>query len=198
MKPEKWQVRPAILSCKWSVTGTGHHEEVLAAMSYPEDLKNLWAPWRVEYFSVDRTRDFFTEAAQTSDDAAHLVVARRKNTFLILNRFPYAVGHMMAVPYRKVADIGELTEVERQELWELAALAEKLLRKTAKAQGFNIGLNIGACAGAGYADHLHLHVVPRWAGDSNFMAVLADARVMPEALPEMYGRLVKCMNEEGE
>jgi len=168
---------------------------LVSAMSYPDDLKNLWAPWRVEYFSIDRSRDFLTEAAQASDDAAHLVVARRKNGFLIMNRFPYTVGHMMAVPYRKVADIGELTEQERLELWELAALAEGLLRRTVKAQGFNIGLNIGACAGAGYADHLHLHIVPRWEGDSNFMAVLADARVMAAALPEMYAMLVKCMNE---
>ena len=159
-------------------------------MSYPDDLKNLWAPWRVEYFSIERTRDFFTEAAQASDDAAHLVVARRKNGFLMMNRYPYAVGHMMAVPYRKVADIGDLTEAERLELWELAALAETLLRRAAKAQGFNVGLNIGACAGAGVADHLHLHIVPRWAGDSNFMPVLADARVMAEGLPEMYGKLV--------
>ena len=128
-----------------------------------------------------------TEAAQASDDAAHLVVARRKNAFLIMNRFPYAVGHMMAVPYRKVADIADLTEAERLELWDLAALAQGLLRRTVKAQGFNIGLNIGACAGAGFADHLHLHIVPRWAGDSNFMPVLADARVMAESLPEMYG-----------
>ena len=163
-------------------------------MSYPEDLKNLWAPWRVEYSSIDRSRDFLTEAAQASDDAAHLVVARRKNTFLILNRFPYAIGHMMAVPYRRVADIAALTEPERLELWDLAALAQRLLRDTVKAQGFNIGLNIGACAGAGFADHLHLHIVPRWSGDSNFMPVLADARVMPEALPDIYERLVQCMN----
>lgn len=165
-------------------------------MSFPDDLKNLWAPWRVEYFSIDRSRAFLTEAAQASDDAAHLVVARRRNTFLIMNRFPYAVGHMMAAPYRKVADIGELTDQERAELWELAALAEKLLRATVKAQGFNIGLNLGSCAGAGVADHLHLHIVPRWDGDNNFMPVLADARVMAEALPEMYGKLIKRMKEE--
>jgi ATP adenylyltransferase len=164
-------------------------------MSYPEELKNLWAPWRAEYFSIDRSRDFLTEAAQASEDAAHLVVARRRNSFLIMNRFPYAVGHMMAVPYRKVADIGALTQAERLELWELAELAEALLRKTANAQGFNVGLNIGSCAGAGFADHLHLHVVPRWPADCNFMPVLADARVMTEALPEMYGKLVQCMNE---
>ena len=150
----------------------------------------MWAPWRVEYFSIDRTRDFLTEAAQTTDDAGHLVVARRKNTFLIMNRFPYAVGHMMAVPYRKAADIADLTEEEQLELWELAAHAQKLLRKVVNAQGFNIGLNIGKCGGAGVADHLHLHIVPRWEGDSNFMPVIADVRVMPEALESLYAKLV--------
>lgn len=158
-------------------------------MSFPDNLNALWAPWRAEYFSIDKSRDFLTEAAQTSDDASHLVVARRRNTFLILNRYPYAVGHMMAVPYRKVADIAELTEAERMELWELAALAQTLLRKMANAQGFNVGLNIGECAGAGVADHLHLHIVPRWSGDNNFMPVLADTRVMPEALRAMWEKL---------
>ncbi|MGA3170558.1 MAG: HIT domain-containing protein [Chthoniobacteraceae bacterium] len=164
-------------------------------MSYPEDLKGLWAPWRVEYYSVDRSNDFLAEAAHALDDTAHLVVARRKSAFLIMNRFPYAVGHMMAVPYRKTPDIAELTDAERLELWELAALAEALLRKTVRAQGFNIGFNIGACAGAGFADHLHLHIVPRWEGDNNFMPVLSDARLMTEALPGMYRKLVDCMNE---
>ena len=159
-------------------------------MSYPEDLKDLWAPWRVEYFSIDRSRDFLMEAAQTSDDAAHLVVARRRNTFLIMNRFPYAVGHMMAVPYRKVSDIADLTEAERLELWELAELAERLLRRAVNAQGFNIGLNLGKCAGAGVVDHLHLHVVPRWEGDNNFMPVLADTRILPEALDSLYQKLI--------
>jgi ATP adenylyltransferase len=162
-------------------------------MSYPEDIKNLWAPWRVEYFSIDRTHDFLTEAAQTSDDPAHLVVARRKNAFLIMNRFPYAVGHLMAVPYRKVPDLADLTASEREDLWDLAALAESLLRKTVHAQGFNIGLNIGSCAGAGFADHLHLHIVPRWPGDGNFMTVLADTHVMAESLPAMYARMVESL-----
>jgi len=166
-------------------------------MSYPDDLKEIWAPWRVEYYSIDRSRDFFTEAAQASDDAAHLVVARRKSAFLIMNRFPYAVGHLMAVPYRKVADIAELTAEERLELWEMAALAERALRNVVKAQGFNIGLNIGACAGAGYADHLHLHIVPRWAGDNNFMPVLGDRRVMTEALEGMWGKLKGAIDDAG-
>ena len=159
-------------------------------MDFPKAVESIWAPWRVEYFSIDRSRDFLTEAAQTTDDAGHLVVARRKNTFLIMNRFPYAVGHMMAVPYRKVADIADLTTEEQLELWELAAHAQKLLRKVVNAQGFNIGLNIGKCGGAGVADHLHLHIVPRWEGDSNFMPVIADVRLMPEALESLYGKLV--------
>ena len=164
-------------------------------MSFPEYLREIWAPWRVEYFSLDKSRDFLTEAAQTSDDAAHLVVTRRKNTFLIINRFPYAVGHMMAVPYRKVADMADLTEAERLELWELAAHAQSLLRKTVNAQGFNIGLNIGKCAGAGVADHLHLQIVPRWEGDNNFMPVLADTRVMPDALARLYQKLIKAQED---
>jgi len=159
-------------------------------MDFPKAVESIWAPWRVEYFSIDRSRDFLTEAAQTKDDAGHLVVARRKNTFLIMNRFHYAVGHMMAVPYRKVADIANLTTEEQLELWELAAHAQKLLRKVVNAQGFNIGLNIGKCGGAGVADHLHLHIVPRWEGDSNFMPVIADVRVMPEALESLYAKLV--------
>lgn len=156
-----------------------------------EHFTSIWAPWRVEYFKQTDRRDFLTEAAQTTDDAAHRVVARRKSCFLLMNGFPYSVGHLMAVPYRKVADLADLTESERLELWELAELAQQLLRATVQAQGFNVGLNIGKCAGAGVADHLHLHVVPRWEGDNNFMPVLADTRVLPEALDAVYLRLME-------
>lgn len=162
---------------------------------FPKAVESIWAPWRVEYFSTEKTPDFLTAAAQATDDAAHLVVSRRKNTFLIMNRFPYAVGHMMAVPYRKVADIADLTGEERLELWELAAHAQKLLRKTMRAQGFNVGLNLGKCAGAGYADHLHLHIVPRWEDDNNFMPVIADIRVMSDALQGVYGKLMAAQKE---
>lgn len=155
-----------------------------------EDYSALWAPWRAEYFSKEGSPDFLLEAAQTSDDAAHLVVARRKNTFLLMNRYPYAVGHMMAVPYRKTAELSDLTDGEKLELWELAEHAQRLLRATIRAQGFNVGLNLGACAGAGAADHLHLHIVPRWAGDHNFMPVLAGTRVLPEALDALYAKLM--------
>ncbi len=166
-----------------------------AMEEFPKAVESIWAPWRVEYFRIEKTPAFLTEAAQTGDDAAHLVVTRRKNAFLIMNRYPYAVGHMMAVPYRKVADIADLADPERLELWELAAHAQKLLKKTVNAQGFNIGLNLGKCAGAGYAEHLHLHIVPRWEGDNNFMPVLADVRVMPEALRSLYDRLAAAQHE---
>ncbi len=161
-------------------------------MSFPkEHVEALWAPWRVEYFSLERPLgDFFTAAAQTSDDAAHLVVLRRKSGYLIMNRFPYSVGHLMAVPYRKTADLADLTPDEKLELWSLAEDAQKLLRAVVRAEGFNVGLNLGTCAGAGVADHLHLHIVPRWPGDCNFMPMLANTRVISEALSGLYEKLV--------
>ena len=154
-----------------------------------DELSALWAPWRVEYFSAPRDPDFMLAAANATDDRAHLVLARKPHTFLMMNRYPYAVGHLMAVPCRKVADIAELTDVEQLELWSLAALGQKLLRSVVRAQGFNVGLNLGRCAGAGVVDHLHLHIVPRWDGDNNFMPVLAGTRILPEALEALYAKL---------
>jgi len=154
-----------------------------------EELSALWAPWRVEYFTSDSEPDFLLAAARSADDRAHLVVARKPHSFLMMNRYPYAVGHLMAVPCRKVSDIAELTDAEQLELWSLAALGQRLLRATVRAQGFNVGLNLGRCAGAGVVDHLHLHIVPRWEGDNNFMPVLAGTRVLPEALEALYERL---------
>jgi ATP adenylyltransferase len=155
-----------------------------------KEIEALWAPWRVEYFRLQpRPMDFLTQAAQTSDDAAHFVVCRRKNIFLMMNRYPYAAGHLMAVPYRRVAEVGDLTQEEKIELWDMAALAQKILREVVRAQGFNIGLNCGKAGGAGVAEHLHLHVVPRWEGDSNFMPVVAGVRVLAEALDPLYRKL---------
>ncbi len=158
------------------------------------ELEQLWAPWRVEYFerkARGEDGDFLLNAAQATDDAEHLVVERRKATFLIMNRYPYTSGHLMAVPYRKVADLHELTPEEKAEIWDLAELAQSLLRKVCKAQGFNIGLNLGEAAGAGVEDHLHLHIVPRWKGDTNFITTLGQTRVIPEGLMPMYEKLVE-------
>ncbi len=166
-------------------------------MSFPqEELGALWAPWRVEYFELERPLpDFFSEAAQTSDDAAHLVILRRKSGYLIMNRYPYAVGHLMAVPYRKTAELSDLTSDEKLELITLAEDAQKLLRRVVHAQGFNVGLNLGSCAGAGVADHLHLHIVPRWPGDHNFMPVIGATHVISEGLRSLYDKLAQARDE---
>src|SRR5206468_6012086 len=156
-----------------------------------KELETLWAPWRVEYFEKEpRDLNFLSEAARASDDAAHLVITRRKNAFLIMNRYPYSVGHLMAVPYRKTADASSLGENEVLELWNLVMHGQMLLRETMKAHGFNIGLNLGQCAGAGVPDHLHLHIVPRWNGDTNFMPVLAGTRTLSEGLRGLYEKLI--------
>jgi ATP adenylyltransferase len=154
-------------------------------------IETLWAPWRVEYFEKEpRDRDFLSAAAQASDDAAHFVITRRKTAFLMMNRYPYAVGHLMAVPYRKTAELASLGDNEIVELWNLVVHAQTLLRATAKAQGFNIGLNLGECAGAGVVDHLHLHIVPRWSGDTNFMPIIAGTRAISEGLRGLYDKLM--------
>ncbi len=162
-------------------------------------LESLWAPWRVEYFEAEHNAgpEFLTKAAGTSDDAAHLVVTRRKACFLLMNKYPYSAGHLMAVPYRQVAKMEDLTTAESSELWELAIHAQRLLTQCVKAQGFNVGLNIGRAAGAGVEGHLHLHIVPRWAGDANFMTSIAGARVIPEALVPLYDRLVAAQSAMG-
>ena len=139
--------------------------------------------------------DFLLDAAQAGDDAAALVVLRRKSAFLLMNKFPYTGGHLMAVPYRKVPDLADLHAEEKLELLGLAEAAQAILRRALRAQGFNLGLNLGACAGAGAPDHLHLHIVPRWAGDTNFMPVLAGTRVIPEALAGTYAKLVRARDE---
>src|SRR5437764_6240636 len=165
----------------------------MATEEFPKKgLETLWAPWRVEYFEKEpRNLNFLSEAAQASDDAAHLVIARRKNAFLMMNRYPYSVGHLMAVPYHKVAELSALGDNEVVELWNLVTHAQRLLRATMKAQGFNIGLNLGECAGAGVPDHLHLHIVPRWSGDTNFMPIISGTRTLSEGLRGLYEKLIE-------
>jgi ATP adenylyltransferase len=163
-------------------------------MSFPKNhLESLWSPWRVEYFqrAPDAPRDFLLEAANATDDAEHQVVTRRKTSFLMLNRYPYTSGHLMAVPYRKVAGMDELTEDESREIWELCLHAQRLLKIVVKAQGFNVGVNLGSAGGAGCAEHIHFHIVPRWEGDSNFMPVIGGTRILPDALDRVYRALVE-------
>lgn len=162
------------------------------AEEFPKDsIETLWAPWRVEYFDREpRDLNFLSAAATASDDAAHLVITRRKTAFLMMNRYPYAVGHLMAVPYKKTSQMSSLGENEIVDLWNLAVHGQNLLRVVAKAHGFNVGLNLGECAGAGVVDHLHIHVVPRWSGDTNFMPILAGTRTLSEGLRGLYEKLM--------
>lgn len=165
---------------------------------FPKDtVEALWAPWRVEYFQAEHRSgvDFLTEAANTTDDAAHLVVARRPTAFLVMNKYPYSAGHLMAVPCRKVSKMSEVEEAEILDLWKLTVHAQRLLEMAVKAQGFNVGWNLGKASGAGVDDHLHIHIVPRWVGDSNFIAVVGGTRIIPEGLMPLYKRLIDLQSE---
>lgn len=167
-------------------------------MSFPKNhLETLWAPWRVEYFerSSSKERDFLSKAAESSDDARHFIITRSKYAFLILNKYPYSSGHVMVVPYRKTGKMEDLGHEEVLDLWHLALHAQRLLKEVVRAQGFNIGFNIGSGSGAGVADHLHLHIVPRWENDQNFMPLLAGTRIIPEALQSLYDRLISYQKE---
>ena len=152
--------------------------------------KPLWAPWRLEYVGQadDQEGCIFCLAA-SGDDEEMLVVQRGEHAFVLLNRFPYASGHLMIAGYRHVGDLGELEDEEALEIHHLASQGLGALAQTYAPQGYNLGWNLGRIAGAGIVDHVHLHIVPRWAGDTNFMPVLADVKVLPEHLVETRRKL---------
>ena len=156
-------------------------------------MEVLHAPWRIRYILAPKPPagdgSLFTRIAQSNDDEANLVVARDRTCFALLNRYPYNGGHLMVVPYRQVAELGELTLEELTDLMRLTQRCVAALKRLMNPDGFNIGLNQGRAAGAGIEEHLHLHIVPRWVGDTNFMPVLADTKVLPEALSETAARL---------
>jgi len=153
-------------------------------------MERLWAPWRVSYVTGARPEGcVFCNHPSLSDEDA-LMVHRGETCFVVLNLYPFGSGHLMIVPFRHVASPGELNAEERAEIWELLDKALVAIETALGAQGHNVGFNLGAAAGAGIADHLHLHVVPRWSGDYNFMPVLADVRVMPQHLAETRAALV--------
>lgn len=149
-------------------------------------MEQLWAPWRLEYIQrADEVAGcFLCAAAAGSDDEDALVVHRGKHVLVVLNRFPYASGHLMVAPFRHVGELTDLTDEEVLETHRCASAGLGALAETMRPQGFNLGWNLGRIAGAGLVGHVHLHVVPRWAGDTNFMPVLADVKVMPEHLSQ--------------
>ncbi|HEY6067445.1 MAG TPA: HIT domain-containing protein [Gaiellaceae bacterium] len=154
-------------------------------------MKQLWAPWRLEYIkSADDGTGCVFCAAAAGDDAEKLVLHRSEHAFALLNRYPYSSGHFMAAPARHIGDFSQLEEPEVLELHALASAGMEALATTYEPHGYNVGWNLGRVAGAGVVDHVHLHVVPRWGGDTNFMPVLADTKVLPEHLHETRERLV--------
>jgi ATP adenylyltransferase len=153
-------------------------------------MERLWAPWRLEYVqSADELEGCIFCSAAEGDDEEHLVVHRGERAFVLLNKFPYSAGHLLVAPYRHVPDFGGLEDAEAVELHRLAAAGLDGLRAVYKPEGFNLGWNLGRIAGAGIPDHVHLHVVPRWGGDTNFMPVLGDVKVIPEHLSVTRERL---------
>jgi len=153
-------------------------------------MKRLWAPWRMEYILKCRQAGcFLCDAFQAENDSEHLIVKRRSACAVILNRYPYNNGHLMVAPYRHVDSVEGLQPEEQVDMMALASTACVRLREVMRAQGFNLGINQGAVAGAGLKDHIHLHIVPRWEGDTNFMPVLADVKVIPQPLLELWEQL---------
>ena len=151
-------------------------------------MERIWAPWRLEFVEAAANSDalacVFCEAPARGDDEAALIVRRGTSCYAILNLYPYTNGHLMIAPYRHVAQPGDLTAEERAELWQLLDEGLAALDAVMAPHAANAGLNLGRAAGQGIEGHLHLHVVPRWNGDTNFMPVLADTRVIPQALAE--------------
>jgi len=151
-------------------------------------MERLWAPWRMDYIVQEKPAGCIF--CRQGSDRDRLVLSGGPLTLIMLNRYPYVNGHLMVAPRRHTADLAALSEAEMLELFRGVTLCRDALARSCAPDGYNVGLNLGKAAGAGVEDHLHLHVVPRWNGDNNFMSVVADLRVIPEALEESYDRLL--------
>jgi ATP adenylyltransferase len=155
-------------------------------------MEHLHAYWRMEYIEAPKPagqNNPFAALPSLGDDRAALIIHRGATCFAVLNRFPYNAGHLLILPYREVPDLEDLTAEERNELMALIVFSKRVLSAAIKPDGFNVGFNLGAAAGAGIPKHLHAHIVPRWTGDTNFMPVVGQTRVLPQALASMYDRL---------
>jgi ATP adenylyltransferase len=153
----------------------------------PEQARRIWAPWRIEYILAPKTDAcFLCDMFRARADRKNLLLKRGRTCAVLINRYPYTTGHLMVAPYRHVEGLTGLRDAEMVEMMKLTRHALEVLSRVMRPQGFNVGLNLGEAAGAGLRDHVHLHVVPRWVGDTNFMPVLGDVRVMPQALDKLW------------
>jgi ATP adenylyltransferase len=156
-------------------------------------MEPLHAPWRIAYIRGPKpspgTAELFKRIAESNDDVTNYVIARDRTCYAVLNTYPYNGGHLMVVPYKVTADLNGLTDEELGDLMKLVRRCQNALTKVMKPDGFNVGINMGAAAGAGIREHLHIHVVPRWTGDANFMPVIAGTTVIPEALADVAEKL---------
>lgn len=164
-------------------------------------MENLWAPWRLQYVTDAAPKApgcFFCNAwADRDNPKAHLVLGRGEGAYVIMNRYPYNNGHLMIAPARHAGEIEAVSAETAAEMWRLTVLAKEILGEAMRPEGFNIGINQGRCAGAGVVDHLHIHVVPRWNGDTNVMPVLSDVRVIPQALDDAFDLLRPLFEKRG-
>jgi ATP adenylyltransferase len=155
-------------------------------------MENLWTPWRMKYISGDSNPGgecVFCASPKLPDGPSNLIVHRGENVFVILNRFPYTTSHLMVVPFLHVPSIEDLAPATRAEMIEMLNDALKVLRAVYNPEGFNVGINMGSAAGAGIAEHAHIHIVPRWGGDTNFMSTIGETRVLPEELEDTFKRI---------
>lgn len=156
-------------------------------------MKNIWAPWRITYIKEDSKENgcFLCNAFQDNQDEKQLVIYRGKECFCLLNRYPYNSGHLMITLNKHKADISDLTDEEMLEIMKLTKDMKETLTKIMKPEGFNIGINLGKPAGAGLIGHFHLHIVPRWGGDTNFMPVISDVKIIPQSLEDLHKEFKK-------
>jgi ATP adenylyltransferase len=161
------------------------------------NMEHLWAPWRNRYVSGSQKppENLFWDIGQSSEDATNHVIARSKSCYAVLNRYPYNSGHTLVVPYRCVAGLEELSEGETLDLWALVNRVIAALQQAYHPQGFNIGMNLGTAAGAGLPKHLHVHIVPRWEHDANFMTTQAETRIHPHDLESVHQALSNLLSQ---
>lgn len=162
-------------------------------------MERLWAPWRMEYIQDHQSaRCIFCQAWEKADDPEKLALHKTPLSVVLMNKYPYSNGHLLVAPVRHVAELDFLAPEELADIFSAVALSTRILKNRISAEGFNIGINVGRTAGAGIVDHIHVHIVPRWHGDTNFMSVMNDVRVLPEALEQTYNKLLPAFQKHRE